>query len=334
MQSRFKLAVVVLAVLTFGPRCQAREPPANAPGARADKSGDSPSARKGDGEKKEAAGQYASVNGLKLYYETHPPAGSAADGAVPLILLHGGVGSTGMFDEIVPALNKGRTVIAVDMQAHGRTGDIDRPLRYELMADDVAALVKQLRIEKVDVMGFSMGGGVALRLAIQHPGTVRKLVVVSAPVKRDGWYPGFRTASTQTAPQDAEAMKPTPIYKSYAKIAPNPKDWPTLITKIFELAGRDYDWSKEVAGLKVPILIAVGDADAVRTAHAVEFFELLGGGKKDGGWDGAGKPASQLAILPGVTHYDIIDKPALVAAAIAFLDAIPPKSGRSDKEGP
>jgi pimeloyl-ACP methyl ester carboxylesterase len=332
MQPQFNRAVVVLAVLTFGWQCEAREQPASGATARADKSGDSPSARKGDGMKKEGAGQYASVNGLKLYYEVHPPAGTAADGAVPLILLHGGVGSTGMFEAIVPALTKGRKVIAVDMQAHGRTGDIDRPLRYELMADDIAALIKHLRIEKVDVMGFSMGGGVALRLAIQHTGAVRRLVVVSAPVKRSGWYPEFRNA--KGAPEAAEAMKSSPVYKSYSEIAPNPKDWPTLITKLFELAGRDYDWSKEVAGLKVPILIAVGDADAVRTAHAVEFFELLGGGKKDGGWDGAGKPASQLAILPGLTHYNIIDKPALVAVATAFLEAAPPKSSGREKTEP
>jgi pimeloyl-ACP methyl ester carboxylesterase len=157
-------------------------------------------------------------------------------------------------------------------------------------------------------------------------------VVVSAPVKRSGWYPEFRNA--KGASEAAEAMKSSPVYKNYSEISPNPKDWPILITKLFELAGRDYDWSKEVAGLKVPILIAVGDADAVRTAHAVEFFELLGGGKKDGGWDGAGKPASQLAILPGLTHYNIIDKPALVAVATAFLEAAPPKSSGREKTEP
>jgi pimeloyl-ACP methyl ester carboxylesterase len=333
MQPRFKLAVVVLAVLTFGQHFQAREPPASSATARADRNGESP-ARKGEAMKKEAAGQYASVNGLKLYYEVHPPAGRAANGAVPLIVLHGGMGSTGMFAGIVPALNKGRRVITVDLQAHGRTADIDRPLRCELMADDVAALVKQLRVEKVDVMGYSLGGGVALRLAIQHPGAVRKLVVVSSPVKRSAWYPEIRTAMEQIGPESAEAMKASPLYKTYSEIAPNPKDWPTLVTKLGELLKQDYDWSKEVAGLKIPVLIVFGDADAVRPAHAVEFFELLGGGKKDAGWDGAGKPASQLAILPGLTHYDIFDKPALVATVIPFLDAVPPKLGRSDKAGP
>jgi pimeloyl-ACP methyl ester carboxylesterase len=323
MQPRFKLAVVFLAVLTFGWLCEAREPPAS--GA---------TARKDEGVKKEAAGQYASVNGLKLYYEVHPPAGPSADGAVPLIVLHGGMGSTGMFDGIVPALNKGRKVITLDLQAHGRTADIDRPLRCELMADDIAALIKQLRIEKVDVMGYSLGGGVAMRLAIQHPGAVRKLVVVSSPVKRSAWYPEIRSAMEQIGPESAEAMKASPLYKAYSEIAPNPKDWTTLVTKLGELLKQDYDWSKEVAGLKIPVLIVFGDADAVRPAHAVEFFELLGGGKKDAGWDGAGKPASQLAILPGLTHYDIFDKPALVAAALAFLDAAPPKTVSHGKTGP
>jgi pimeloyl-ACP methyl ester carboxylesterase len=229
-----------------------------------------------------------------------------------------------MFDEIWPELNKGRPVIAVDLQAHGRTADIDRPLRFELMADDIAALVKHLRIDKVDVLGYSMGGGVALRLAIQHPDVVRRLVDVSAPVKRSALYPEVR--ARQIGPQTAEAMKASPPYKNYSNIAPNPKDWPTLISKFGDLGRRDWDWSKEVAALKSPVLIILGDADMVRPGHAVEFFELLGGGQRDGGWDGAGKPSCQLAILPGRTHYDILNKPALVAAVVVpFLDAAPPK---------
>jgi len=178
-----------------------------------------------------------------------------------------------------------------------------------------------LRIEKVDIMGYSLGGGVALRFAIQHPNAVRKLVAVAVPVKRTGWYPEVLAGMAQLGPEAAEAMKPSTMYKTYAKNAPNPKDWPNLIGKIAELLKRDYDWTNEVAKLKMPILIVVGDADAVRTAHAVEFFELVGGGKQDAGWDGSGKPASQLAVLPGVTHYDIIEKPALAAVVTPFLAA-------------
>jgi pimeloyl-ACP methyl ester carboxylesterase len=287
---------------------------------------DPPPPRKGDQMEKKSVGEYASINGLKLYYEVHQPAGVATDAAVPLILLHGGIGFTAMFDPLLPVLSKGRKVIAIDMQGHGRTADIDRPLRYELLADDIAALIKQLKIEKIDIMGYSLGGGVALRFAIQHPDAVRKLVVISAAVKRTAWYPEVLEGMKQLGPETAEAMKPSPLYKTYSKIAPNPKDWPTLMVKLGDLLNREYDWTKEVAALKMPTLIVAGDADSIRPVHIVEFFELRGGGKKDAGWDGAGKPTSQLAILPGATHYDILDAPTLPTVVAAFLDsAIPAK---------
>lgn len=257
---------------------------------------------------------YAQVNGLKMYYEVHGT-------GQPLILLHGGVGSTGMFSEIMPALASSREVIALDLQAHGRTADIARPLSYEAMADDVAALMKTLEIKQADVMGYSLGGGVALRTAIQHPELVRKLVVVSAPFKRHGWYPEIQAAMSNIDPANAENMKQSPMYQVYASSAPRPQDWPQLFKKLSELLGKDYDWSKEVAAIKVPILLVVGDADAVRPAHAVEFFELLGGGKRDAGWDGAGMSDARLAILPGTTHYNIFASPLLATTANAFLDA-------------
>jgi pimeloyl-ACP methyl ester carboxylesterase len=193
------------------------------------------------------------------------------------------------------------------------------------MADDVAALVKQPANRQGRRPGLFHGRGVALRLAIQHPVVVRKLVDVSAPVKRSALYPEVR--ARVIGPQTAEAMKASPPYKNYSNIAPNPKDWPTLISKFGDSGRRDWDWSKEVAALKSPVLIIF--ADLASPAHAVEFFELLGGGQRDGGWDGAGKSSSQLAILPGLTHYDMFDKPALVAAVVVpFLDAAPPKSAQ------
>jgi pimeloyl-ACP methyl ester carboxylesterase len=260
---------------------------------------------------------YAPVNGLKMYYEIH-------GAGTPLILIHGGVASTGMFHQIMPALSAKRQVVAVDLQAHGRTGDIRRPLSYEAMADDIAGLMRYLGIEKADVMGYSLGGGVALRTAIQHPDLVRKLVVVSATFRRDGWYPEILSGMAM-GPRAAEQMKATPLYLSYVKVAPRPEDWTLLFTKLAEMLKKDYDWSKEVAGIKAPTLLVFGDADAVRTAHAVEFFELLGGGKKDAGWDGSGMSTARLAILPGVTHYSIFSQPALAAVATEFLDA--PASG-------
>jgi pimeloyl-ACP methyl ester carboxylesterase len=255
---------------------------------------------------------YAQIHGLKMYYEVHGT-------GKPLILLHGGAGATEMYSEVIPILAKGHQVIALDLQAHGRTADIDRPLRYELLADDIAALVGQLHLDKVDVMGYSMGGGVALRVAIQHPQLVRKLVLVSTPFKRDGWYPEVREAMGHSE-ENVEPMKQTPIYELYARIAPRPEDFPVLFKKLGEMLRQDYDWSQEVTKLKIPVLLVAGDADSVRTAHAVEFFELLGGGRRDAGWDGSGMSTARLCILPGVTHYNIFNLPQLATIASQFLD--------------
>lgn len=263
---------------------------------------------------------YAPVNGLKMYYEIH---GSGE----PLILMHGGVGSTGMFNEIMPTLSSGRQVIAMDLQAHGRTADIDRPLSYEAMGDDIAAFMKTLNIQKADVMGYSLGGGVALRMAIQHPEMVRKLVLVSTPCKRNGWYPEIQAAMSNFDPAKVEQMKQSPMYQAYAKIAPRPEDWGLLFKKLGELLSKDYDWSKEVTEIKSPTLLMVGDADAVRPAHTVEFFELLGGGKKDAGWDGSGMSNARLAILPGTTHYNIFMSQKMATTAAEFL-AAPMSSGK------
>jgi len=258
-------------------------------------------------------GGHASVHGLKMYFEIHGQ-------GQPLILIHGGLGSSGMFDAILPELSKGHKVIAVDLQAHGRTADVDRPLSYEAMADDIAELIRYLGIPAADVMGYSVGGEVALRTAIQHPEVVRKLVIVSATYRRDGWYPEILAGESQLNPQTAEQMKQTPIYQSYAQIAPRPQDWPVLCSKLGNMFRQDYDWSADVAKIKLPILLAFGDADAVRTASAVQFFELLGGGQRDGGWDASGMSHARLAILSGTTHYTIFSSPQLSSVVARFLD--------------
>ena len=270
--------------------------------------------QKGDGVGEGIRGDYAPVNGLELYYEVY------GDGE-PLILLHGGVGAIEMFGEVLPMLAESRQVIGVDLQAHGRTADVDRPLTYEQMADDVGALIGHLGFEKADVMGYSLGGGVALQTAIRHPDVVRKLVVVSTAFKRDGWYPDVLAGMEQMGPEAAEPMKQTPMYQLYAGVAPRPEDWPVLLTKLGELLRQDYDWSEDVAAMEVPTMIVVGDADSIRTTHAVEFFELLGGGQQDAGWDGSGMSDARLAILPGTTHYGIFYYPALASAVVPFLDA-------------
>jgi pimeloyl-ACP methyl ester carboxylesterase len=257
---------------------------------------------------------YADVNGLSLYYEEH-------GAGQPLVLLHGGFAAAEMFGAIIPALAAGRKVIAADLQGHGHTADIDRPLRFESMADDVAALIEHLGLARADVMGYSFGGAVAMRTAVQHPAAVRRLVVVSEPCKLDGWYPENIAAMRQMGPELAEPMKQSPIYESYARSAPRVADWPVLVAKVGELLGQDYDWSAEIAAITAPTMLVFGDADAVRPAHMMEFFGLLGGGQRDAGLDGSARPAARLAILPGVTHYDIWASPALAAAVVPFLDA-------------
>ena len=226
-----------------------------------------------------------------------------------------------MFGPNVAALAAGRSVIGVDLQSHGRTPAVDRPMRFETMADDVAALIGHLGYEQADVMGFSLGGGVALRTAIQHPSSVRKLVVVSWPFKRDGWHPEMIAGFDAMGPEVAESMKQTPIYEVYREIAPRVEDWPILVAQVTGLVKLDYDWSAEVRDLPMPVMIVAGDADGLPPRHAVEFFELLGGGRRDAVWDRSGMTRHGLAILPRLTHYDIDVAPILATSVAQFLDA-------------
>ena len=258
---------------------------------------------------------YADVNGISLYYEEH---GSGQ----PLILLHGGYGTGEMFAAIMPLLASGRRVITVDLQGHGRTADVDRPLRFETMGDDIAALIRHLSPStQADVMGYSLGAGTAMRTAIQHPALVRRLVIVSHPVRRDGWFPQSLAGFDQMGPAFAEAMKQSPIYEVYSQVAPRVEDWPVLVDKMGTMLRQDYDWSPEVAKITAPVMLVYGDADSVRPAHIAEFYALLGGGLRDANWDGSARPVARLAILPGHTHYDIFFSPDLPNAVIPFLDA-------------
>jgi len=262
-------------------------------------------------------GNYAEVNGLKLYYEIHGQ-------GEPLILLHGGLGLIEMMSEVWTTLATDRQVIGVDLQGHGRTGDVDRPIRYESCADDIAALIRHLGYAQADVMGYSFGGGTALRIAIQHPNLVRKLVLVSVSFKRTGSYPEVLAAMDQMGGAAAEFMQGAPIYQSYVQISPTPENFPILLDKLGDMLRQPYDWSTEVAALTMPILLVFADADSVSTDHMAEFYKLLGGGQRDAGWDGAYKPTTQLAILPGQTHYDIFTSSLLPAVVMPFLAAPPP----------
>jgi pimeloyl-ACP methyl ester carboxylesterase len=255
---------------------------------------------------------YAPVNGLRMYYAIHGM-------GEPLVLLHGGVMASESWDPWLAEFGEGRQVITVDLQAHGRTADVDRPLRCERMADDVAALLAHLGIARADLVGYSMGGGVALQTAIRHPEVVRKLVVISTTMKRDGSYPevlAIFDQMTANAPRIGDQMKQSPLAAVYPDA-----DWVTIFSKIGEMVSQEYDWSERVAALTSPTMLVFADADSIRPEHIVEFYELLGGGQRDAGLDGSGRPIARLAILPGRTHYDILGFPGLVAMVESFLDA-------------
>lgn len=256
---------------------------------------------------------YVSVNGIQMYYEIH---GTGA----PLLLIHGGLGSTGMFDSILPTLTARRQVITVDLYGHGRTVLTGRLTSVPDMANDVAALLQKLAFNKVDVLGYSLGGSVAIRLAIQHPDMIRKLVVVSAGFARNGFYPEILGMQEQMGAGAVDFIKKTPIYNAYIAIAPKPDDFPKLLEVNANMMRQDYDWSEEVKRLNMPVMLLYGDADMIRPEHIVQFYHLLGGGLKDAGWNREHMSKNRLAILPNLTHYEMFNAPEMIRTVIPFLD--------------
>src|SRR5215471_11778782 len=269
-----------------------------------------------------APGQYADVNGLHMYYEVH---GTGR----PLVLLHGGLGSGEMFGPNLATFAGHHQVVLPDRQGHGRTADIDRPLDMALMADDIAALIDHLGLDHPDVVGYSLGGGVALHTAFKYPEKIRRLVAGSANIRRDAIYPVMLAQQEQVGAAAAEFMKDTPMYQLYQQVAPRPEDFGRLLDKIGQTMAIDFDYSDEVRSLRVPTLIVCADADMAPPSHYVEIFKLLGGGLRDGGWMSEGRPEGghALAILPGLTHYDLGDSPLFATATLAFLDERPSTTG-------
>ena len=261
------------------------------------------------------SGRYVDVNGISLWVTTY---GTGR----PMILLHGGLMSGDMFAPLLPALTRHHQVITVDLQGHGRTADIDRPLDVRLMADDIAALIDELGLDRPDVVGYSLGGGVAMLTAIQHPHKVGRLVAASANIRRDAIYPEMLAQQVQVNAAAAEALKGTPMYEHYQQVAPRPEDFPQLLDKIGAAMLKDFDLSEEVRGLQVPTMVVAADADMAPPSHYVEVFALLDGGQRDGGWTGEGRPKGghALAIVPGTTHYDLGDSPLFAVVVLSFLD--------------
>jgi len=264
-----------------------------------------------------AQGAYAEINGVRYYYEIHGR-------GEPLLLLHGGLGSIGLFEPGLPALAKSRRVIAVDLHGHGRTALGDRPISLPDMGDDMAALLQKVGIAQADVFGYSMGGGVAFRLAVQHPQRVRRLALASAGYAQDGFYPEMLPMQAQVGAAMAEHMKETPMYQSYVAVAPRPQDFPRLLDRMGEMMRKPYDWSEDVKKLQMPVMLVYGDSDMYRPEHIVKFYQLLGGGLKDAGWGRENMSRNRLAILPDLTHYDISLSPELPRIVLQFLDG---KSG-------
>jgi pimeloyl-ACP methyl ester carboxylesterase len=261
------------------------------------------------------SGHYAEVNGVNLYYESH-------GAGRPLILLHGGLGSGEMFGPVIPALAEGHQVIAVDLQGHGRTADVDRPIDVRLMADDIAALIDHLGLDRPDLVGYSLGGGVAVHTAVKYPDKVGRLVAASVYLRPDAIDPEIRAQQGQVSAAAAEFLKDTPMYQLYQRVAPRPEDFPRLLDKIGASMSEDFDYTEEVRGLRVPTLVVAADADMAPPSHYVEIFKLLDGGLRDGGWMGEGRPKGghALAILPGLTHYNLGSSPLFAAVIVAFLD--------------
>ncbi|OOG20300.1 alpha/beta hydrolase [Sphingobacterium sp. CZ-UAM] len=232
---------------------------------------------------------YADVNGLKMYYEVY------GEGK-PLVLLHGSYMTIPLnWSQAIPMF-KGRKVIVAEMQGHGRTRDIARKISYEGMADDVSGLLKHLQIDSADILGYSMGGGVAFQLAIRHPEQVRRLIVLSGSYAHDGWWPDVEASYSSIT---ADIFKGSPIEKQYDSLGNDPKHFPEFVKKVISIDLEPYDWSKDAKQIKAPLFMAIGDADGIQYEHALALFRALGGGKMG---DIHGLPKSRLAILPGTTH--------------------------------
>jgi pimeloyl-ACP methyl ester carboxylesterase len=259
---------------------------------------------------------YAPVNGLRMYYELH------GAGGIPLLVLHGGLFNIDLqFGQLIPGLSATRLVIAADFQGHGRTGDIDRPLTSADLASDVVGLLRHLDIAQADVFGFSVGGAVALHLAIRRPELVRRLVVSSVSFHPEGDRPLNGEAMEAMT---VDAIAGTPMEQDYRAKSPNPDKLQDLLDKLGQFDAGFTGWADaDIQGIAAPTLLTVGDCDAVRLEHMVRFLRLRGG---DVNGDLVGVPASQLAVFPGTTHFFGLAKTELVLGAVlSFLDAPPPE---------
>ncbi len=253
---------------------------------------------------------YANLNGLKTYYEIQGV-------GRPLVLLHGGLCTIDTcFGKLRPLLARNWKTVAIELQGHGHTADVDRPLTFEQMAEDTATLLRQLKIEKADFLGYSIGGGVALQIAMRYPELVHKLVVIGTTYSNDGLIPGLLENFKTMKPEDIPAV----FREAYAREAPDPEQWPTLVSKVMKL-GLEFKGLRpeDVQSIKIPILVMIGDADIVRPEHAVQMFRLF--------------PHAQLAVLPLTDHFSPVTRADWIAPMIeTFLNAPMPEPKKEMKQ--
>jgi len=249
-------------------------------------------------------GARVEVSGIEMYYEV------SGDGP-PLIVLHGAYMNIPTMGQIIPDLAETNTVYALELQGHGRTTDIDRPITYENLAEDVIGFMDAVGVDKASLFGYSLGANTALRLAIDHPERVQRAVLASVAYDLTGWQPAYQAFLPQLTP---EMFVGTPMEDEYRRLAANPEGFAALVDKLIALEHLPLAWEADVAAMETPLLIIQGDADTVTLEHSVQLFQLLGGGVM--GDMGEPLPASRLAILPATSHTALINQPELLKALI------------------
>jgi pimeloyl-ACP methyl ester carboxylesterase len=260
-------------------------------------------------------GYATAAEGLRVYYEIF----GTGD---PIVVMAGGFGDVNSMAQTIVPLSRKRQVIGIELEGHGHTALRATPMSHERNGDDVAAVLKQLKIAKADIAGYSHGGDAAIRMAIQHPEMVRNLIVISTAAAREGWYPEVRKGMEAVSSAQAEQMKQSPLYQQwYAPVAPHPEQFAQTLDRMGELMKKDYDWRPEIAKLRMPVLLLFADHDAVSMRHIAEFFALFDGGVHDAGWQGPPKLArARLAIVPGYTHYNFGMGPDIARVIEAYLE--------------
>lgn len=261
-----------------------------------------------------STGYADAAEGLRVYYETYGQ-------GEPIVVLPGGLMDISSMAQTIGPLSRERQVIGIDLEGHGRTALRATPMSHERNGDDIAAVLRHLKIAQADVAGYSHGGDAAIRMAIQHPERVRNLIVISTAAERDGWYPEVLKGMESVSSAHARQMQQTPLYRNYAAVAPRPEQFPVLLDRMGELMKKDYDWRTEIAALRMPTLLLFADHDAVSMRHIAEFFALFDGGVRDAGWEGTPRYArARLAIVPGYTHYNFGQGPDMARVIEAYLE--------------